>query len=160
MQRSALGRSRREPSNAYLLASFCFDTAENEPCKVCPIERCFPRGPPRRSGERFEDTHSGTEPEAAESHEEVTQSFLRVIDCIKAYLLNSEPTKFNITSTWSRLYLIIFLCVRLHIRFFEMFIVKNLDGEVKLNTMNSTNTCVVETPVVFHQNAVSRIKTM
>ena len=32
-------RSRRELSNAYLLAKFGFDTAENEPCKVCPIER-------------------------------------------------------------------------------------------------------------------------
>ena len=28
-------RSRRELSNAYLLAKFEFDTAENEPCKVC-----------------------------------------------------------------------------------------------------------------------------
>ena len=27
-------------SNAYLLANFGFDTAEDEPCKVCPIERC------------------------------------------------------------------------------------------------------------------------
>ena len=31
-------RSRREFSNAYLFAKFRFDTAENEPCKVCPIE--------------------------------------------------------------------------------------------------------------------------
>ena len=33
-------RSRRELSNAYLvvLAKFGFDTAENEPSKVCPIE--------------------------------------------------------------------------------------------------------------------------
>ena len=30
-------RSRRELSNAYLLAKFGFDTAENEPCKVCPL---------------------------------------------------------------------------------------------------------------------------
>ena len=30
-------RSRRELSNAYLLAKFGFDTAENEPCKVCRI---------------------------------------------------------------------------------------------------------------------------
>ena len=37
MQRSALCRSRRELSNEYLLAKFCFDTAENEPCKVCPL---------------------------------------------------------------------------------------------------------------------------
>ena len=37
MQRSALCRSRRELSNAYLLAKFGFDTAENEPSKVCPI---------------------------------------------------------------------------------------------------------------------------
>ena len=35
MQRSALCRSRRELSNAYLLAKIRFDTAENEPCKVC-----------------------------------------------------------------------------------------------------------------------------
>ena len=37
-QRSALCRSRRELSNAYFLAKFGFDTAENEPCQVCPIE--------------------------------------------------------------------------------------------------------------------------
>ena len=30
-------RSRRELSNAYLLAKFGLDTAKNEPCKVCPI---------------------------------------------------------------------------------------------------------------------------
>ena len=35
VQRSTLCRSRRELSNAYLLAKFCFDTAENEPSKVC-----------------------------------------------------------------------------------------------------------------------------
>ena len=29
----------RELSNAYLLAKFGFDTAENEPCKVCPEVR-------------------------------------------------------------------------------------------------------------------------
>ena len=33
MQRSALCRSRRELSNAYLLAKFGFNTAENEPSK-------------------------------------------------------------------------------------------------------------------------------
>ena len=37
MQRSALCRSRRELSHKYLLAKFGFDTAENEPCKVCPL---------------------------------------------------------------------------------------------------------------------------
>ena len=31
-------RSRRELSNAYLLAKVGFDTAENEPCEVCPSE--------------------------------------------------------------------------------------------------------------------------
>ena len=35
VQRSALCRSRRELSNAYLLAKFGFVTAENEPLKVC-----------------------------------------------------------------------------------------------------------------------------
>ena len=44
MQRSALCRSRRELSNEYLLAKIGFDTAENEPSKVCPIsEDCGPR---------------------------------------------------------------------------------------------------------------------
>ena len=37
VQRSALCISRRELSNEYLLAKFGFDTAENEPCKVCPL---------------------------------------------------------------------------------------------------------------------------
>ena len=37
MQRSALCRSRRELSNAYLLAKFGIDTAENEPFQVCPL---------------------------------------------------------------------------------------------------------------------------
>ena len=32
-------RSRRELSNAYFLAKLGFDTAENEPCEVCPIPR-------------------------------------------------------------------------------------------------------------------------
>ena len=40
VQRSGLCRSRRELSNAYLLAKIGVDTAENEPSKVCPIERC------------------------------------------------------------------------------------------------------------------------
>ena len=35
MQRRVLCRSRRELSNAYLLAKIGVDTAENEPCKVC-----------------------------------------------------------------------------------------------------------------------------
>ena len=37
MQRSALCRSRRELSNEYLLAKIGVDTAENEPCQVCPL---------------------------------------------------------------------------------------------------------------------------
>ena len=40
MQKSVLCRSRQELSNEYLLAKIGFDTAENEPCNVCPIERC------------------------------------------------------------------------------------------------------------------------
>ena len=49
MQRSALCRSRRELSNAYLLAKIGVDTAENEPCKVCPLS--VYRSP--RFGEHF-----------------------------------------------------------------------------------------------------------
>ena len=39
VQRSALCRSRRELSNAYFLAKIGLDTAENEPCQVCPTPR-------------------------------------------------------------------------------------------------------------------------
>ena len=39
MQRSALCRSWRELSNAYLLVKFGVDTAEKEPCRVRPSER-------------------------------------------------------------------------------------------------------------------------
>ena len=47
MQRSGLCRSRREFSNEYFLAKVGIDTAESEPCKVCPLSaspdppRCF-----------------------------------------------------------------------------------------------------------------------
>ena len=41
MQRSALCRSRRELSNAYFLANFGFDAAENEPCQVSGPEIIF-----------------------------------------------------------------------------------------------------------------------
>ena len=50
MQRIALCRSRRELSNAYLLAKFGFDTAENEPCQICPIEPSRNAKPPPYSG--------------------------------------------------------------------------------------------------------------
>ena len=54
MQRSALCRSRRELSNAYLLTTFGFDPAENEPCKVWPIEgsmqECTRTGASSRAG--------------------------------------------------------------------------------------------------------------
>ena len=53
MQRSALCRSRRELSNEYLLAKFGFDTAENEPCKVCPLSAY---GSPRSERELEPDT--------------------------------------------------------------------------------------------------------
>ena len=36
-QRSSC-KSRRERNNEYLLAKIGFDTAENEPCKVCPLK--------------------------------------------------------------------------------------------------------------------------
>ena len=47
VQRNASCRSRRELSNAYLFAKFGFDTAENEPCKVC---RVLESGPEARAG--------------------------------------------------------------------------------------------------------------
>ena len=45
MQRIALCRSQRELSNAYFVAKFGLDTAENEPCQVCPTEP-FPKSLP------------------------------------------------------------------------------------------------------------------
>ena len=39
---------RRELSNAYFLAKFGFDTAENEPPKVCIIQSFLARQPGRR----------------------------------------------------------------------------------------------------------------
>ena len=41
VQRSALGRSRRELSNAYFLANFGFDTADNEPQRFRVKCFCF-----------------------------------------------------------------------------------------------------------------------
>ena len=50
MQRSAFCRSRRELSNAYFLANFGFDTAENEACKVCLLSATpDPPGPPEHA---------------------------------------------------------------------------------------------------------------
>ena len=46
VQRSALCRFRRELSIEYLLAKIGFDTAENEPCKVCrPVLRLMHPAP-------------------------------------------------------------------------------------------------------------------
>ena len=47
VQKSAWCKPRRELSNEYLLAKIGVDTAENEPCKVCPLSayrspRCLP----------------------------------------------------------------------------------------------------------------------
>ena len=58
VQRSSLCRSRRELSNAYLLAKFRFDTAENEPCKVSRIPRLPHRGFRTRSGLRSSSTRT------------------------------------------------------------------------------------------------------
>ena len=50
VQRSAFCRSRREFSNAYFLAKFRFDTAENEPSEGCPIEAMRGLRAPGRRG--------------------------------------------------------------------------------------------------------------
>ena len=51
-------RSRRELSNAYLLAKFGLDTAENEPCKVCPLSAYrSPRYDPEAMGEDIWHEH-------------------------------------------------------------------------------------------------------
>ena len=55
MQRSALCRSRRELSNAYFLAKFGFDTADNESFQVCPLSAYrSPRFATFASQRRFE----------------------------------------------------------------------------------------------------------
>ena len=63
---SALCRSRRELSNAYLLAKFGFDTAENEPSKVCSPS-CVPRAaeaPEKAAGEAPPEVLRGGRSEA------------------------------------------------------------------------------------------------
>ena len=42
VQRGALCRSRRELSNAYFVATFRIDTAENDPCEVCRTHGASP----------------------------------------------------------------------------------------------------------------------
>ena len=44
-------RSRRELSKAYFLAKFGLDTAENEPCQVCPTEQCSSQRAPKDAAE-------------------------------------------------------------------------------------------------------------
>ena len=55
-------------SNAYLLAKFGFDTAENEPCKVCPLSAY--RSPDYRSP-RWEELPA--EQAAREEAEKITR---------------------------------------------------------------------------------------
>ena len=62
VQRSALCRSRRELSNAYLLAKFRFDTAENEPCQVCPSKERHRAWCGRRTSSRTCPTTTGAPP--------------------------------------------------------------------------------------------------
>ena len=60
MHKSALYRSRRELSNEYLLAKFGFDTAENEPSKVCPIDQLeLSAGGPHLGVNRLNKCRSG-----------------------------------------------------------------------------------------------------
>ena len=68
MQRSALCRSRRELSDEYSLAKIDFDTAENEPCKVCPLYVYrSPRFDEPAGGEPVEaDAEAAAEPAAAD----------------------------------------------------------------------------------------------
>ena len=58
-------RFRQELSNAYLLAKFVFDTAENEPCEVCQIERCSRLVRPADELRKDDPDHPG-EPEGGE----------------------------------------------------------------------------------------------
>ena len=58
VQRSALCRSRRELSNAYFIAKFGLDTAENEPCQVCPLSAY--RSPRCRASPRDRPTETVT----------------------------------------------------------------------------------------------------
>ena len=55
-------RSRRELSNAYLLAKFRFDTAENEPSKVCPGDLLVLRGLVKAALGAVRESRGGTGP--------------------------------------------------------------------------------------------------
>ena len=74
MQRSALCRSRRELSNDYSLAKFGFDTAENEPCKVCPLSAYRS---PRLSEEDLQ--------KVSHLHEVQARHFVEIADELRRY---------------------------------------------------------------------------
>ena len=63
MQRKALCRSRRELSNAYLLAKFGFDTAVNEPFEVCPLSAYRSPRLQKEEAHRMTDTSIELRPE-------------------------------------------------------------------------------------------------
>ena len=79
-------RSRRElsneqiaNSNEYLFAKFGFDTAENEPCKVCPLSAYKPP----RSWWRGGDAPPTPEDEAKIYLEDASRRALRVMDAFE-----------------------------------------------------------------------------
>ena len=95
MQRSAFCRSRRELSNAYLLAKFGFDTAGNEPSK--PSKKVSRERPRRFSGDpllssqefpmpRLSPTFPHADPDADLSHQAVdprnSADHLHQVPCI------------------------------------------------------------------------------
>ena len=71
MQRSGLCRSRRELSNAYLLAKIGVDTAENEPLEVWGENSIHyslhSLGPALRKGRRHGDGVQDSDDDVAES---------------------------------------------------------------------------------------------
>ena len=69
MQRNALCRSRRELSNAYLLAKFRFDTAENEPAKKLQNDQTLTKTS-LRYGAAYEEEEAEEEYEEEEGEEE------------------------------------------------------------------------------------------
>ena len=73
-------RSRRELSNDYLLAKFGFDTAENEPCKVCPLSAYRY---PRFTLDRFVGKHALT-------HNPFFSGTIQMATIIRGELLEDE----------------------------------------------------------------------
>ena len=97
-------KSRRELSNAYLLAKFGFDTAENGPCKICTIKRCNPLSLPppgnlQRRRDRVQDRPRSRRVGPGRHRPEVLERLgdEKVVFLLSGYSTWGTPTDVSVT---------------------------------------------------------------